>query len=295
MSVMPVSDQAPEVQEQSVEDRIAARFGETPQEQPAEAQPADDLFELDWEDGQKYRVPSQLKDGFLRQKDYTQKTQETAELRKTYEQASAVAQQSHLDRAFNESIGQEQNELSVIDAYLSQMSKVDWGSMDTGQILKTKIELDNIKERRASIKESIADKRSKFDTDMKARMSELRSKTKEQMSKSLNGFSEEAEKSMRSYAASVGLTENEIDTVLMDPRSFRVIHDGMQFQKVQASAANPVTPKPNVLSKGPTSERMPPEVIDRFNYQKAIKKATTRAEVNGLIEGRLTSMFAKRK
>jgi hypothetical protein len=189
----------------------------------------------------------------------------------------------------------EQQELSVIDAYLAQMSKANWSEMSTDQVLKTKIELDNIKERKASLKESIAEKKAKFDTDMKARISDLRSKAKEMASKSINGFSEEAEKSMRSYAASVGLTDGEIDNVLLDPRSFRVIYDAMQYQKVQTSAAKPVTSKTGVLKPGPTTDRMPQNVIDKFNYQKAIAKAKTKTEVNSLIEERLAGMYARRK
>ena len=293
MSVMPVADQAPVEQVQSVEDRIASRFGETPKEQPAEEAPAEDLFELDF-GGEKYQLPAKLKESFMLQKDYTQKTQEIAEQRRAYEHTSELAKSAQLERAFHESIGAEQQELSVIDAYLQQMQKANWSEMSTDQVLKTKIELDNVKERKATLKESIADKRGKFDTEMKARISELRTKAKELASKSISGFSEEAEKSMRSYASSVGLTEAEIDNVLLDPRSFRVIHDAMQYQKV-ASAAKPALAKPSVLKPGPASERMPQEVVDKFAYQKAIAKAKSKTEVNQLIEERLSKLYAKRK
>src|SRR6185369_7772790 len=107
MSVMPVADQAPP--EQSVEDRIASRFGETPKEQPAEEAeaPAEDLFELDF-GGEKYQLPAKLKESFMLQKDYTQKTQEIAEQRRAYEHTSELAKSAQLERAFHESIGAEQ-------------------------------------------------------------------------------------------------------------------------------------------------------------------------------------------
>ena len=129
---------------------------------------------------------------------------------------------------------------------------------------------------------------------MKARISELRTKAKELASKSISGFSEEAEKSMRSYASSVGLTEAEIDNVLLDPRSFRVIHDAMQYQKV-ASAAKPATAKPSVLKPGPASERMPPDVVSKLNFNKALAKARTNQEKSKLIEEQLAERFARRK
>ncbi len=294
MSVMPIADQAPEVQEQSVEEKIAARFGETPQEQPAEEAPAEDLFELDFE-GEKYTLPAKLKTGFMQNKDYTQKTQELADQRKTYEHGAELAKSAQMERAFYESIGSEQQELSVIDAYLAQMSKADWGSMDTGTVLKTKIELDNIKERKASLKESIADKRTKFDADVKTRMQELRGKARELASKSISGFGEDTEKSIRAYAASEGLTDSEFENVALDPRSLRVLYKAMQYEKVQSEAKKTVSAKPSVLKPGPTTERMPPEVVSKLNYNKAMAKAKTNREKSDLIEERLHAMYARRK
>lgn len=293
MSVMPVTDQAPEPQ--SVEERIASRFGaESEVAREEAAPPADDLFELEFE-GEKYQLPKKLEKGFMQERDYTQKTQELSEQRKTYEHTSELAKSAQMERAFHESIGSEQQELSVIEAYLSQMQKADWSSMSTDQVLKTKIELDNIKERRANLKESIADKRGKFDADVKSRMQELRGKARELASKSISGFSEETEKSIRSYAASEGLTDSEFENVALDPRSLRVLYKAMQYEKVQSEAKKPVSAKPGVLKPGPSSERMPPEVISKFNYQKAIAKAKTKTEVNHIIEERLAGMFAKRK
>ena len=80
MTVMPIDDQAPEQSlEEQIEAKVAARFGGTPEEQPAEEAAPEDIFELDWE-GEKYNLPAKLKSAFMMQKDYTQKTQETAEL-----------------------------------------------------------------------------------------------------------------------------------------------------------------------------------------------------------------------
>ena len=294
MTVMPIDDQAPEQSlEEQIEAKVAARFGGTPEEQPAEEAVPEDIFELDWE-GEKYNLPAKLKSAFMMQKDYTQKTQETAELRKTYEHTLELAKSAQLERAFYESIGTEQQELSVIEAYLAQMQKADWSNMDTGQVLKTKIELDNVKERKAALKEAIAEKRGKFIEESNARTADMRLKARELASKSISGFSEETEKSIRSYAASKGLTEAQIDNVLLDPRSVQILHDGMQYQKVQ-SGVKAVTTKPGVLKVGPGSERMPPDVVSKLNFRKAISKATTSQEKANLIQDQLANRFAKRK
>ncbi len=281
--------------EQSVEERIASKFGLTTDE-PAEAAevPAEmpEFAEIEVA-GVKYQIPSAIKDGFLRNEDYTRKTQELAEQRRSYEHTSELAKSSQLERAFTESILTEQQELSVIDAYLSQVSKADWGSMSTDQVLRQKLELDNIKERKNALKESIQDKRGKFDKDMQSRLGELRSKARELASKSIKDFGEETEKSMRAFAASEGLTEGEIDNVLLDPRSYRVIYKAMQYDKVQSSAKTPVQTKPGVLKPGPASERMPAKTVDKLNYLKAIKKAGSSREKANLIEDRLQGIFGR--
>lgn len=45
----------------------------------------DDSVEIEWDDGNKYRIPKALESGILKNKDYTTKTQETAALRKQLE------------------------------------------------------------------------------------------------------------------------------------------------------------------------------------------------------------------
>lgn len=43
-----------------------------------------EMTEIEW-NGKRHRIPAELKDGFLMQSDYTRKTQEVAEMRKSYE------------------------------------------------------------------------------------------------------------------------------------------------------------------------------------------------------------------
>ncbi|MTJ81741.1 MAG: hypothetical protein F8N37_12085 [Telmatospirillum sp.] len=70
---------------------------------PTPQTPEDDTEEVDYE-GSKYRVPKALKDAFLRQSDYTQKTQAVAAQRKALEPQQAEiaerakADDAHLDR-----------------------------------------------------------------------------------------------------------------------------------------------------------------------------------------------------
>lgn len=284
---------------QSVESRLLNALSHSLGESEAsteveqtETRGADAEFaELEW-DGVKFKVPSKAKDAFMKNEDYTRKTQELAEQRKSVEHVHELAKQRQLDAAFNDSIANEQREIAVIDAYLQQAKSLDWGNMSTDQILRARLELDNVKDRRTQLQESIATKRTKFMDEVNTRIKEMRGKSRELASKSINGFSEEAEKSMRAYAADAGLTESEIDNVLLDPRSYKIIWEASQFRKVQASAAKVDTAAKH-LKPGAASERMPDDVKDKLNFRKALKSAKTSSEKAVHIENRLAGLFGR--
>jgi hypothetical protein len=288
--------------EQSMTDKIASKFG-FPHQGQAEAESApetegveSDLAELDWE-GEKYRVPSKLKDAFMRNEDYTRKSQDLAEQRRSVEQVREIAQQAQVSAAFNDSIAQESQQLSVIDAYMQQATKVDWSQMSTDQMLRHKVEIDSVKEQRSAIVQALNEKRAKFQDEFKAKMSGLRLKSRELASKAISGFSEKTEAEMRTYAIGEGLTEAEVDNVFLDPRSYKVIYKAMQFDKVQANSGRAVeaaTQADRVLRPGGAGQKMPADVAQRLNFGKAMKAAHTSGDKARVIEARLAQTFAKR-
>lgn len=290
------TDQA---QAQSVMERVASKFGFPAADLAESAQPETEVSEdsptfADLElDGTVYQVPPKLKDAFMKNADYTQKTQELAHQRETLDQVRTLAEQRQIEAAFGNSIQAEQQELHVIDAYLAQAGKVDWASMNTDQILRQKIELDQIKERRDGILRSIDEKRGKFKSEVDAKITELRSKSREIASKSIKDFSEETEKSVRSFAAKSGLAEAEINNVLLDPRSYQIIWKAMQFDAISASTGKVTQAVDKVLRPGASSDKMPAQVAQKLNFNKAMAKAVTSADKARLIEQRLAGTFTK--
>lgn len=289
-----VADQA---SEQSAMDRLASKFGVTDDDQTADTaevtQETSDLAELDW-DGQKYQVPVKLKDAFMKNDDYTKKTQELADHRRTLDQALTAAQQRQLASSFHESIQVESKELNVIDAYLAQASKVDWATMSTDQMLRHKVELDGIKERRSDLQRAIAEKQGKFQSEFKSNIDQLRGKARELASKSIPDFTDATEKEMRAFAATEGLGESEMDNVLLDARSFRMVWKAMQFDKIQKTAGKAADAVGKVLKPGPASERMPAKTVNQLNFNKAMKGAKTSGDKARVIETRLEGMFGRK-
>lgn len=263
------------------------------EEVAAEVPGTEDAFaEIEWQ-GAKHKIPAALKDAFLQGSDYTQKTQAVAEERRTLEQLRDIAQTSALDRDFQGSISNELQELNVIDAYLGQVGKTDWTNMTSEQMFKAKMEIDTIKERKQALKESIESKRTAFNTNFSTKLSELKAKARELASKSITGFTEETEKAVREHAKSHGLGEREIDNVLMDPRSYKILWEASEYRKVVKATGKAVTAAERVVRPGSANERMPAKTAANLNFHKAMGSAKTSAQKAGVIEQRLAGIFGK--
>jgi hypothetical protein len=294
MDTTTTTDQA---EPQSVESRIANALGfggesAEPAPDAGETQAADPGFaELDWE-GTKIRVPTAMKDAFMKNEDYTRKTQELAESRKGIDHVQELAKQRQLDAVFTDSIATEQREIAVIDAYLQQAKGMDWSQMGTDQLMRTRMELDNVKERREQLVKDIDGKRTKFMDEVQTKIKELRGKSRELASKAIPEFTEEAEKAVRAFAMAEGLTETEVDNVLLDPRSYKILWKASQFDKVKAGTGK-VDTASKTLKPGVASERMPADVRQKLDYNKAIKGAKTSGDKAKVIEQRLEGMFSR--
>lgn len=269
---------------------------ETGGEETTETTPVADLFDLTY-GGKQYKVPVELKDAFLKNEDYTRKTQELAEQRRGVDHEKSLAESARLESAFAQSIADEQRDIGLIDTYLKQVASTDWSSMSSEQMIRQKIEMDSVKDRRAALAESINGKRSKFISDMQAKIKDLRGKSRDIASKSIEGFSEDTERTIRDYAKSEGLTEREIDGILLDPRSIHVMWKAAQFDKIKAgttAAGDKAAKVDRVLRPGAAGERMPKETAEKLNYEKALKKASTSGQKARVIEDRLALVLAKK-
>jgi len=286
--------------EVSMTDRIMNALGQSEVTEEAEhtestqaEAPVDDgLAEIDWE-GTKYKVPTVLKDAFMKNADYTQKTQSLAERQRALDHALELSRTSALEQGFLKSITAESQELSVVEAYLQQATKVDWNSMSMEQMLRHRAQIDEVKERRDGLKKAISDKRQAFDEEVKKTIGNLRAKARESASKSIKDFSEDTEKAIRSFAIAEGLTESQVENVLLDPTSYRILWKAMQFDKVKATAGSAVERATKVVRPGASGERMPEDVKARLNFRKELKGSKTSGDKARVIEGRLENLFAR--
>lgn len=157
---------ADQAETQSVEERLAARFEEQAAPEETASTPEPEFADIEYA-GAKYQIPVALKEAFMKNDDYTRKTQDLAEQRKTYDHLRSTVEQRQLEASFQDSIAAESRDLNVIEAYFAELSKANWAGMSAEQMLKQKIEMDQVKERREQIKASIDEKRSQFHEGLK--------------------------------------------------------------------------------------------------------------------------------
>jgi hypothetical protein len=312
-----MSTPEPAVTPQAIQERLADKFekqfglpapGSSVIEPEAEAEaasppleteegaPVSDTAEVEW-DGAKYSIPAPLKDAFDKAADYTRKTQELAEQRRGIDHSRELMTRTQMDAQFQDSITAENRELAVIDAYLSQASKLNWANMSTDQMMRQRIEVDQVRDRRDELLKSVQSKREDFQSKMTETLSQLRAKAREIAAKSIPNFGEETERAIKQYAMAEGLSETETDNVLLDPRSAKILWKASQYDRVKAGTAKAVTQATKAVRPGAASERMPQDVRAKLDYAKAIKQAKSSGEVNNLIEQRLAKspLFARSK
>lgn len=122
----PVEAEAPELEQEAV--TPSETEAEETESEPTEGgQTEEELFDIDL-DGEKYKVPAKLKDSFLRQADYTKKTQEVAEMRRSLEESGKTfaEQQQALSKHVVEVA-----KLVAVDEQLAAYDKVDWDAWNT--------------------------------------------------------------------------------------------------------------------------------------------------------------------
>jgi len=115
-------DEAEPDEDEAEDDDVEDSEGEGEDEDDGESEP-ETVFEL--EDGSKVDL-DELKRGYLRQADYTRKTQEVAQARKQVEEAYKSRVQERQTLAENLSLA-----LNVVEPQLAELAKTDWDSLAT--------------------------------------------------------------------------------------------------------------------------------------------------------------------
>jgi hypothetical protein len=208
------------------EDELArAQAAETEAPEDRQADP-DEAFEVEHE-GQVYELPGALKGGFLRQADYTRKTQELAAHRR------ALIAERQTVAAHAQAVGQasgEQLQLAALDHQLAQMRAVDWrafAAQDPTAAQALWGRCQGMMQARHGLAQGIAHRatqgRLQAAQASAARMADAGRALQQQ----IDGWSPELAAKLVDYARGHGVTLEELGAA-DDPRVWKIIHRAYQ-------------------------------------------------------------------
>ena len=212
----------------------------------------DESEEVDYE-GKKYLLPKELKEALLRQSDYTRKTQEVAEARKSFEAQQQQFQQ-HLQ--LQQQTLQDHAHLMTIEQQLEQFNALDWNAVienDPVQAMKLQQQFNTLQNMRGQVATRIQQVQQEQLVRQQAELAKQIQSGQEALAREIKGWSPELAKSLSAYGTNIGFSENDMASVI-DPRQVKVLHKAYLYDQLIAKQA-----------KKPASEPVKPATTVRAN------------------------------
>lgn len=248
------------------EDAAVDDQGQEPEAQ--EAQPETAEVEVD---GKTYRVPPELKDGYLRQADYTRKTQEVARERDSVlRERQAVEDTAQAMQQLWPIIG----DMTATQQYLQRLEKLDWNTLQA----QDPIEHNRLKLEAIEAQNKLQYLSAQVD-QFSSRMNQMRAQAVAeaaqrnlpialQLVPDLDKRKDEFVDTGKRY----GFSETELRTVT-DPRMIVALRDLSEFRKLAAArdtVKQKVANAPEVVAK-PGSKAVPGANVDLKKALHALK------------------------
>lgn len=195
----------------------------------------DDSEEIDHE-GEKYKVPKKLKDAFLRQADYTVKTQDLAKQRTDFE----AAQQEFVARQqFQQQHIQAVAKVIAIDERLEQFQKLDWNALtdaDPVQALKLDRQMRELQQQRAQQVDGLQQSQARQAFESQQAIARRHEEARVELSKEIPGFgTPEVQKQLIEVGKAAGYKQEELANVL-DPRAIKLLHKAHLYDQLVSKA-----------------------------------------------------------
>lgn len=174
-------------------------------------------------DGKEYNVPPELKDGYLRNADYTRKTQEVAEQRRQVEAVKAEAEA--MFTASTEVI-QARADLLNADKMLARYEKVDWDAYEQQLPLDAQSDWRKyqlLKEERANLAQNLSTQWNQRSEQQRIETQKRLQETANFAKKEIPGWSPEIDAKMTDFALGQGFTQSQLEQTL-NPTMYKMLH-----------------------------------------------------------------------
>ena len=168
--------------------------------------------------------------------DYTRKTQEVAELRKTYEAEITKARET--DAAITTARGR----LAVVADELAKFARVDWqrwAEQDPVECQKGMALMQSLQQRERALNDQIATKEKEASEKQREITAKRIEEGRKVLEREIPGWGPEKAKEIGDFGLTVGLTREEISS-LADPRFVVILNLAMQAARAKTSQAKVV-------------------------------------------------------
>ena len=174
--------------------------------------------------------------------DYTQKTQQVAEQRKELE---AYAQQIQMqEQAFQEQMQlnnvliEDVAKITSLDQQLNQYANVNWQQLSDNDFVEAQklfFSYNQLQTERSQLVSQFEAKKQQVVQKQTQLMSEKIAKGKEILAKEIPNWSPETNQALLSTGKDYGFSDAELNSIV-DPRHVKVLHDAMQWRKLQQNS-----------------------------------------------------------
>lgn len=185
-------------------------------------------------DGKSYKVPKELKDMVLMHKDYTQKTQQVAEQRRTFEERAHAleSRERAMSATFDKAV-----EFREVQNKLTQYEQIDWQGLaeqDPVQAQKLHFAYQQLQRDAQAKHAALQQAHAQNEQLTQQQRQQLLAEAAEDLKARLPDFGPQvAEKIVKSARDNYGFTEQELEG-LTDARHVHVLHDAMKWRALQA-------------------------------------------------------------
>jgi hypothetical protein len=248
----------PELQEEEEQTPLEAEAEETTDEVESEEATEEPDEEVEEEEQSQDEVPAILKlkvNGEDVEKpldevvalaqqglDYTQKTQQVAEQRKELEayaesikaQEQAFQEQMQLNNVLIEDVAK----ITSLDQQLNQYANVNWNQLSDNDFVEAQklfFTYNQLQQERSQLVSQFEAKKQQVVQKQTQLMSEKIAKGKEILAKEIPNWSPETNQALLSTGKDYGFSDAELNSIV-DPRHVKVLHDAMQWRKLQQNS-----------------------------------------------------------
>ena len=211
-------------------------------------EPELEMAEIEW-NGKKHRIPAELRDGFLMQSDYTRKTQEVAEMRKTYEAKMEDAVKHYQT---SQEVLEAKAYMLNVDNQLKQYENVNWQQVaneDPMGAQQAYMHFQQLKEERGKVASYLdqenQQRTAKAEQDIANRLQE----TRQFAEKNIPGWTPEVDVKVVDFATKELGFEVEQLRAAVNPNIYRALH--LAWLGAQSLQKQNVAPKPSAPQAKP--------------------------------------------